>query len=455
MLRPEDIFNQVDFKEGKIISKTSGTIWEFDDFVKSMSSANKWSSKQQKQFVSMFNNYIIPQTEKSIQVEKLIDKYGIKFSDGVYIVQNDLMDIDTLYKFFWNKERILPTEANSIIECIEKISERFEIQSSIYNKFITREKTDKKSKYLESLDKLYPNNNFRNIIYNVLVPKSEPLFHIFYDDGFGGTGKSTFLDIITKIIGSAYISNVTLNNFANRFMFANMFGKYANIADDNGKCDEIQNVEILKSIVTGGRVTIDRKNISPIEVVIFAKQLFATNYLPFIDFTDGGIMRRLNIVTMNKQIPPDWEMVEIDEEEISAIISEALCAGDIKKGKNNNELAVTTNPIYRFFKDYHYKEKDYDSYCTFCNSNGFRRMNIINFEIKMRFITQFEENEKIKNNKHAFKIKHKISSYATFDDLIEENAVYDPKNMLYKLGDKKYKKIGERFFEVSDEELPF
>lgn len=397
-MKPIEIYEQVEMtNNGKIRSIKSGVEYDFIDFTEKMAKVNNWSMKQQLSFVNMFAKYIIPQTEKSVQIEKLINKYKILFSDGVYLVDNVVLDIDSMYKFLWNKEKILPTDANSIIENIEKISVKDDMKYNIFNQIISKCKNvGGKSKYLESLDILYPNNNFRNILHNVICPDTTPMFHIFFDDGFGGTGKSTFLEVITKIIGERYVSNVTLNNFANRFMFANMFGKYANIADDNGKCDEIQNVEILKSIVTGGRVTIDRKNISPIEVVIFASQLFATNYLPFIDFTDGGIMRRLNIVSMNKVIPKNMKMVNIDEEEISNIISELIYADDIKVGENNNELAVTSNPVYRFFKDYHYKDKDYSNYCDYCISNGFRKMNIINFENKMKYIFNFEKN-KIKN----------------------------------------------------------
>ena len=271
---------------------------------------------------------------------------------------------------------------------IEKISEPMELQNEIFEKIKAKAKVGK-SKYLESLYILYPDIQWKEIFYNIITPKSKPLFHIFYDDGVGGTGKSTLLEVLTKIAGENFTSNVLLDQFGNRFIFANMLGKYFNIGDDNGKNDELQNVGTLKSIITGNRVTIDRKNIAPIEVRIFAKQLFATNILPYIDFTDGGIMRRLNIVSMNKVIPKDMKLCSLDEDEISHIIYEVLQSKDLEEGRN--ELAITTSPLYRFTQSQNLK--NYSSYCAYCEVNGFRKMNIINFEVKSKFIEAYINNK--------------------------------------------------------------
>ena len=174
-----------------------------------------------------------------------------------------------------------------------------------------------------------------------------------------------------------------------------MLGKYLNIGDDNGKNDELQNVGTLKSIITGNRVTIDRKNINPIEVRIFAKQLFATNILPYIDFTDGGIMRRLNIVPMNHVIPKTMELPEFDEDEIGAIVYEVLNAKDLKD--NQNELAITSSPLFRFYRTE--ENPTYEKYRLFCQDNGFRCMNVINFEVKSKFIKSYLKGEKSEQTK--------------------------------------------------------
>lgn len=380
----EEILAQTRMVDGKIQSISSGRIYEIQDFIAQISQRLKLSKKERRELESHFVDYVRPQSDNSKYVEAIIDKYDFKFSDGVYLINGKVITLDEIYRLLWKNEKLLPVEADSIIENVEKISEPIPLQNEVFERIRAKEVVGE-SQYLKSLDVLYPKVKWRSILHNILVPNTKPLFHIFYDDGVGGTGKSTLLEVLTMIVGENLVSNVLLDQFGNRFIFANMLGKYLNIGDDNGRNDELQNVGTLKSIITGGRVTIDRKNISPIEVRIFAKQLFATNILPYIDFTDGGIMRRLNIVLMNKVIPADLKLCRLDEEELGHIIYEVLQAPDLKDGEN--ELAITTSPLYRFYTSE--KVQTYDRYKDFCISNGFRQMNVINFEVKSKFIQYF------------------------------------------------------------------
>ena len=392
-LKVENVLSQIIIKDKTVISKSSGKEYIISDFIKQISDRLNFTKKEKIELESYFVDYIRPQSEQSKYVENIIEKYDFKFSDGVYFVNNKVISLSNIYRLMWKEEKLLPTETDAIIENIEKISEeknlQGEIYETIYNKMQIGDK--KESDYLNSLYAIYPNIQWKELLHNIILPKTKPMFHIFYDDGVGGTGKSTLLEILTKIVGEEFVSNVLLDQFGNRFIFSNMLGKYLNIGDDNGKNDELQNVGTLKSIVTGNRVTIDRKNINPIEVRIFAKQLFATNILPYIDFTDGGVMRRLNIVPMNKVIPKDMCLPEIDDYEISAILRNVIFARDLTI--NNNELAITTSPIYRFYVQT--EQPSYIKYQSFCQNNGFRCMNIINFEVKSKFIKEFIKNKRV------------------------------------------------------------
>lgn len=386
----KEVLSQITYDEANatITSLSTGKIYSIDDFCNQISDKLKWTKRQQQELRKRFTRYLKPQTDDSIYTEEFIEKYKIKFSDGVYMINGKVTPIDELYRFMWDKERLLPDDLKSILSNVELISEPIDLKQGMFDNMIAKCKKGvvQRSEYLASLDKLYPEIPFRKLIYNILALKKKPLVHIFYDDGVGGTGKSTLLEVLTKIVGENNVSNVLLDQFGNRFVFANMLGKYLNIGDDNGRNDELQNVGTLKSIVTGGRVTIDRKFLPPIDVRITATQLFATNIMPYIDFTDGGLMRRLNIVPMNKVIPKGAKMPVIDDKEISAILYEvffAKGAGDLEE--NNNDLAITLSPLYRFATNSKFN-KSYSSYQDFCQSYGFRCMNITNFEVKMKFI---------------------------------------------------------------------
>ena len=389
----QDVLNQITAHNGMVTSKSTGKTYKVEDFINQICDKCGFTKKQRKELESHFVDYIRPQSDESKYVENIIEKYNFQFSDGVYLINGKVITIDNIYKLMWKEEKLLPMEVDPIIENIEKISEPMELQTEIFERIKAKAKKGR-SLYLQSLDDIYGDViDFRRIFYNILVPNTRPLFHIFYDDGVGGTGKSTLLEVLTMIVGENFTSNVLLDQFGNRFIFANMLGKYLNIGDDNGKNDELQNVGTLKSIITGNRVTIDRKNISPIEVRIFAKQLFATNILPYIDFTDGGIMRRLNIVPMNRVIPPDIKLCKLDEDELGHIIYEVLNSNDLDKGEN--ELAIMSSPLYRFYTTQ--EDKTYEKYKYFCQDNGFRCMNIINFEVKSKFIKSFIDEKKKKH----------------------------------------------------------
>lgn len=389
-----EVLSRVSIINGKILSNDTGKEYTKHEFIEQISSKLKWTKKQKQELENYLADTIKAQTEDSKYIESLIEKYNIKFSDGVYIINENVMTMDEIYRLLWKEEKLLPTSVDTAIENIEKISEPMNLQNDIFRNIVNScRRFNGKSKYLKSLYDIYPDIQWKEIMFNILVPNTKPLFHIFYDDGVGGTGKSTLLEVLTKIVGENFTSNVLLDQFGNRFIFANMLGKYLNVGDDNGKNDELQNVGTLKSIITGNRVTIDRKNIAPIEVRIFAKQLFATNILPYIDFTDGGIMRRLNIVPMNKVIPKDMELCEFNEEELGNIVNEVLLSSDLVK--NESELAITSSPLYRFFSTQ--SNTNYDNYKSFCEENGFKKLNVINFEVKSKFVRSFiKEKEKTK-----------------------------------------------------------
>lgn len=383
----QDVLSQIEYKDGKIKSLSTGRVYEVDDFVNQIADKLKWNKQQREKLRGHFQSYLKPQTDESVYTEQLIEKYKLTFTDGVYMLNGRPITDDDLYRFMWKQERLLPDNLRKVLSNVEMISEPISLRDRMYREMENRfsPKSMYRSKYLQSLDELYPDIPFRNIMCNILTPNTKPMFHVFYDNGVGGTGKSTFLEVLTLLVGENNVSNVLLDQFGNRFVFANMLGKYLNIGDDNGKNDELQNVGTLKSIVTGGRVTIDRKFMPPIECRIFAKQLFATNIMPYIDFTDGGIMRRLNIVPMNKVIPKDMKLCKLDESELCAIFNEIIRAGDLKE--NSNELAITQSPLYRFYTTQ--KDKSYSNYKNYCIDNGFRTMNIINFETKLKFIREY------------------------------------------------------------------
>ena len=91
--------------------------------------------------------------------------------------------------------------------------------------------------------------------------------------GDKANGKSTFLDMIKTLLGEDNISALDLAELNSRFKTAGLFGKLANVGDDISD-DFIPDVSIFKKLVSGDRVSAERKGKDPFEFNSYAKLLF-------------------------------------------------------------------------------------------------------------------------------------------------------------------------------------
>lgn len=115
--------------------------------------------------------------------------------------------------------------------------------------------------------------------------------------GPGGTGKSYFLDIVQKLLGSANYSNVSMQDLgSDRFASSDLYMKMANICGDLGNKVMYQ-VEELKKLTSGKDVIrAQKKGEKAFEFVNFAKLLFASNVLPASKDGTTGFYRRFEII---------------------------------------------------------------------------------------------------------------------------------------------------------------
>ncbi len=119
-------------------------------------------------------------------------------------------------------------------------------------------------------------------------------------------------------MGAENVSAVSLEQFnpIRTFPLAALVNKLANIAEELGEIDKSAE-GLLKQIVTGGLVTIERKHKDAFEFVPTARLTFATNVLPKFRDRSSGLWRRLLLIGFPNQIldeskqdknlaSPDW-----------------------------------------------------------------------------------------------------------------------------------------------------
>lgn len=133
-----------------------------------------------------------------------------------------------------------------------------------------------------------------------LMPNNHRLetFVIFIGDG--ANGKSVVLEVARAMLGSENVSNVPLDAFSSEFRLAEMIGKLANIATDMQRLPRVQE-GILKQLVSGEALQINRKYKEPVTMYPTAKLLFGTNHLPPFCDTSDGIWRRMQIIPFYEQ----------------------------------------------------------------------------------------------------------------------------------------------------------
>ncbi|MFT8316960.1 MAG: phage/plasmid primase, P4 family [Sporolactobacillus sp.] len=119
--------------------------------------------------------------------------------------------------------------------------------------------------------------------------------------GSGANGKSTFINLIEKIIGRENISSVSLQDLDNnRFKVAQLYGKLINIFADIPKTP-IKEASNFKTIVTGDSINAEFKNINAFDFKPFAKLIFSANEIPPTNEKNEGFYRRWIIIPFPNQ----------------------------------------------------------------------------------------------------------------------------------------------------------
>jgi len=98
--------------------------------------------------------------------------------------------------------------------------------------------------------------------------------------GTGANGKSTFLRLLTALLGEANVSSVPLQALSeNRFAAADVYGKLANICGDLD-ARAIQRTDCFKQITGGDPIMAERKFRDAFSFVAYALPLFSANEPP-------------------------------------------------------------------------------------------------------------------------------------------------------------------------------
>ncbi len=229
--------------------------------------------------------------------------------------------------------------------------------------------------------------------------------------GDQSNGKSTFLDMVKSMLGDENIASLDLGELGDRFKTAELFGKLANIGDDIG--DEfIPNAAVFRKLVTGERLSVERKGQDPFEFNNYSKMLFSANNIPRMKDKTGAVQRRLVIIPFDARFTaedPDFDpyikyklrdqecmeyLIKIGLEGLARVLKNQQFTTSDRVIKELTEYEESNNPILGFLQEITLEEVEneptrdiYKRYQVYCSENNLQALSNIEFskQVKAKF----------------------------------------------------------------------
>lgn len=236
----------------------------------------------------------------------------------------------------------------------------------------------KEAKALTKLEPMcYPLNDKQLKIINYLLRHDEEIFFIL--TGVGGSGKSTFGNIICKIFDNDTAA-LNLSDLGDDFKLATGINKRL-IYSTEINSDDINNGK-LKQLFSNEEITVNPKYQQPYKTRCQSAFFFNCNKNPRLDLSDTGMLRRILYYSMDTKIQnpdPTLNKKEWTHKDLVNIVAHALAIDmtdwkeDFKEETRYN--LIKDNSVYRF-KDI----TNYSEYVDKCKDEGLKAFSKPNWD---------------------------------------------------------------------------
>lgn len=245
----------------------------------------------------------------------------------------------------------------------------------------------------------------------------------FLFKGEGGTGKSTFTNLVHKLVGGDLnCSHAALDTLDNDYYIATLKDKLVNIDDDVVDGMLLENTGRFKSIVSGNIISARQIYKEVDNFVPYATLIFSCNKLPRIMDKTTGLYRRMVLIELNHKVanPDPLFMNKVTEADMEYFLFKAVEGIGIAIEEGRFRITQSEKQLLEQFKrrqsainewlyEYDIAVKDlldkkcmvlYQQFIEWCNSNGYTKRptsytfrddicSLYMMEVRMR---QFDEN---------------------------------------------------------------
>lgn len=179
------------------------------------------------------------------------------------------------------------------------------------------------------LDRMLPEAEAQKVLaeyFCYILMKTHRYERMLWLYGPGQNGKSTVLNVLEALLGSANISTISLSQLTkDQKIRHGIEHKMLNISSETGRDVD---ADVLKQLVTGEKVTIERKYHDARQTDDYGKFIVATNNMPKAEDT-FAFFRRMIIMPFEVVIPDsekDTHLIDKLKEELPGILNWVLAA---------------------------------------------------------------------------------------------------------------------------------
>ena len=199
--------------------------------------------------------------------------------------------------------------------------------------------------------------------------RAYPIQLLFCLYGHGRNGKSTFINIVDKFLGTNNTCTTDLDMIAgrnkNRFESFRLFKKLACFMGETN-FNMLENSSMLKKLVGGDKIGFEVKGKNPFDDYNYAKIIIASNSLPSSEDTSEGFYRRWHIIDFPNEFPEGNDVsLNVPEQEFRNLAKKVteILPNMLKTGKFSNQGSIAerkakyimaSNPIPYFIEHFCY-----------------------------------------------------------------------------------------------------
>lgn len=280
-------------------------------------------------------------------------------------------------KWFFEKrevkdiDRYLLLSSNNIgnVSKLKEVKECFIILFGDTGKWYDLPIVEDAKNYKNKHQMCYPLKTKQLMIINYLLRHDEEIAFIL--TGVGGSGKSTFANIICQIFDNDTAA-LNLADLSNPFTLATGINKRL-IYSTEINSDEMDN-GILKQLFSNEEITINPKNQQPYKTRCQSSFFFNCNVAPKLDLADTGLLRRILYYDMNIKIKNPDKTLNKREWTYDDLVNIVRHALDVdmtdwqKKFETETRYyVVKNNSVY-----INRREEKYNDYVIECRAQGLK-----------------------------------------------------------------------------------